>query len=62
MELEFVLRYIDDEDDFQEMVMKVPIPKDKEKVAKLFVKRLEDYEELFIGVREIKEEEWRIMM
>lgn len=62
MELEFYLRYIDDEDDVKEMSMKVSIPKDKEKVAKLFVKRLEDYEELFIGVREIKEEEWRIMM
>jgi len=57
MELEFYLRYIDDEDDVKEMSMKVSIPKDKEKVAKLFVKRLEDYEELFIGVREIKEEE-----
>ena len=57
MELEFYLRYIDDEDDVKEMSMKVPIPKDKEKVAKLFVKRLEDYEELFIDVREIKEEE-----
>jgi len=54
MELEFYLRYIDDEDDVKEMSMKVSIPKDKEKVAKLFVKRLEDYEELFI---EIKEEE-----